>query len=142
MTTRSELDAVSDMALERPAEIDVPDIDELAAMGSEQRIAKLRSMADEVFSAAAIASFLATRDMDAVVDLLIENPRGFGGARLELAKAREEARWFLSIIDLAERHLADGLGTIANRPGAPVDLDVLAVVAQVRRPLGSSGAAA
>jgi hypothetical protein len=39
MTTRLELDAVSDMALERPAEIDVPDIDELADMGSEQRIA-------------------------------------------------------------------------------------------------------
>ena len=142
MTTRLELDAVSDMALDRPAEIDLPDIDELVAMGSEQRIAKLRSMAYEVFSAAAIGSFLATKDLDAVVDLLIENPPGFGGARLELAKAREEARWFLSIIDLAERHLADGLGTIANRPGAPVDLDVLAVVAQVRRPLGSSGAAA
>jgi len=39
MTTRLELDAVSDMALDRPAEIDVPDIDELVAMGSEQRIA-------------------------------------------------------------------------------------------------------
>jgi len=49
-----------------------------------------------------------------VVDLLVENPRNFGDARLELAKAAEEARCFLMIIDVADRRLAAGLAAIAN----------------------------
>jgi hypothetical protein len=110
----ARLDIVPDNAADRLAEFDVAAVDELAAMPAEQRIAKLRSMADGVFNAAAIGSFLMARDTAAVVDLLLENPRGFGGARLELAKAVEEARCFLLIIDVAERRLAAGLAAIAN----------------------------
>jgi hypothetical protein len=90
-------------------------IDELAAMSAEQRIAKLRAMADRVFNAAAIGSFLLARDTSAVVDLLLENPDRFGEARLQLARAIEEARCFLTVIDLAERRLAGGLAEIASR---------------------------
>jgi hypothetical protein len=46
-------------------------------MSAEQRIAKLRAMADRVFNAAAIGSFLIARDTTAVVDLLLENPDRF-----------------------------------------------------------------
>ena len=90
-------------------------IDELAAMSAEQRIAKLRAMADRVVNAAAVGSFLIARDTTAVVDLLLENPDRFGEARLELARAIEEARCFLTVIDLAERRLAGGLAEIASR---------------------------
>jgi hypothetical protein len=116
METRAGLDAtarldivpdiVPDIAADRVAPCEV--------MPAAQRIATLRSMADGVFNAAAIGSFLMARDMTAVVDLLVENPRGFGDARLELAKAAEEARCFLMIIDVADRRLAAGLAAIAN----------------------------
>jgi hypothetical protein len=131
MTTRSELNAeseleiVSNMAGDRPVEFNAAGIDELAAMPVEQRIAKLRSMADGVFNAAVIGSFLAARDLNAVADLLIENPSGFGNARLELAKAAEEARCFLTVIDAAERRLTAGLAAIANGSVSP-DLDAAA----------------
>ena len=94
-------------------------IDELAAMSAEQRIAKLRAMADRVFNAAAIGSFLIARDTTAVVNLLLENPDRFGEARLELARAVEEAQCFLTVIDLAERRLAGGLAEIASGSVAP-----------------------
>jgi len=93
-------------------------IDELATMSAEQRIAKLRAMADRVFNAAAIGSFLIARDTTAVVNLLLENPDRFGEARLELARAVEEAQCFLTVIDLAERRLAGGLAEIASRSAA------------------------
>ena len=125
LASESELNINSDMAWDQPAELDVVDIDELAAMPAEQRIAKLRSMADGVFNAAAIGSFLAARDMSAVVDLLLENPRGFGDARLELVKAAEEARCFVTVIDGAERRLAAGLAAIADGAVSPIDLDAL-----------------
>jgi hypothetical protein len=134
MTTRSglnakpELEIASDAARDLTAEPDGASIDELAAMPAEQRIAKLRSMADGVFNAAAIGSFLAARDMNAVIDLLLENPRGFGDARLELAKAAEEARCFLTVIDVAERRLAAGLAAIEGSV-SPVDLDEVALEA-------------
>jgi hypothetical protein len=124
METRAGLDAtarldivpdiVPDIAADRVAAFLVAAVDELAVMPAAQRIATLRSMADGVFNAAAIGSFLMARDMTAVVDLLVENPRGFGDARLELAKAAEEARCFLMIIDVADRRLAAGLAAIAN----------------------------
>ena len=107
-------DIVPDIAADRLAACEVAAVDELGVMPAEQRIAKLRSMADGVFNAVAIGSFLMARDMTAVVDLLLENPRGFGDARLELAKAAEEARSFLLIIDVADRRLAAGLAAIAN----------------------------
>jgi hypothetical protein len=131
MTTQSDLNAksklemTSDAAWHRKTDPDAAAVDELAAMPAEQRIAKLRSMADGVFNAAAIGSFLAARDMNAVVDLLLENPSGFGDARLELAKAAEEARCFLTVIDAAERRLAAGLAAIAKGSAAPVDLDAV-----------------
>ena len=93
-------------------------VDELAAMSAEQRIAKLRAMADRVFNAA-IGSFLIARDTTAVVNLLLENPDRFGEARLELARAVEEAQCFLTVIDLAERRLAGGLAEIASGSVAP-----------------------
>jgi hypothetical protein len=135
MTTRSKLNAetklktASDTARPGAAEPDAAAIDELVAMPAEQRIAKLRSMADGVFNAAGIGSFLAARDMNAVVDLLLENPSGFGDARLELAKAAEEARCFLTVIDAAEQRLAAGLAAIANGSASPVDLDAVALEA-------------
>src|ERR1700694_2123089 len=52
----ARLDIVPDHAADRLAEFDVAAVDELAAMPAEQRIAKLRSMADGVFNAAAIGS--------------------------------------------------------------------------------------
>jgi FAD/FMN-containing dehydrogenase len=88
--------------------------DELAAMPAERRLAELRSMADRVFNASAIGSFLMERDTTAVVDLVLENPDGFRNARLELARAVREARRFLMIIDVAERRLAAGLAEIAG----------------------------
>ena len=132
MAMLAELDATSrpdilpNIAADRLAELDVAAIDELAAMSAEQRIARLRSMADGVFNAAAIGSFLMARDMTSVIDLLLENPRGFGDARLELAKASKEARCFLTIIEAAERRLAAGLVAIANSSALRIDLDVLA----------------
>jgi hypothetical protein len=132
MAMLAELDAtarpdiVPNIAADRLAEFDVAAIDELAAMSAEQRIARLRSMADRVFNAAAIGSYLMARDMTAVIDLLLENPRGFGDARLELAKASEEARCFLTIIEVAERRLAAGLVAIANSSAPRIDLDAFA----------------
>jgi hypothetical protein len=84
-------------------------------MSAEQRIAKLRAMADRVFNAAAIGSFLVARDTAAVVNLLVENPDRFAEARLELARAAQEARYFLRVVDLAEHRLAAGLAIIASR---------------------------
>src|ERR1700719_3593975 len=82
-------DIVPDIAADRLAAFEVAAVDELAVMPAEQRIAKLRSMADGVVNAAAIGSFLMASDMTAVVDLLVENPRGFGDARLGPAQAAE-----------------------------------------------------
>jgi hypothetical protein len=101
-------------AADRSAELDIVTLDELAAMPTHQRMAKLRSMADGLFGAAAIASFLMDRDRAAVVGFMAENPRGFDNARHELAKAAEEARCLLEIIDFADRRLAAGLAIIAN----------------------------
>ena len=113
-------DIVPNIAADWLAEFDVAALDELAAMSAEQRIARLRSMADGVFNAAAIGSFLMARDMTSVIDLLLENPRGFGDARLELAKASKEARCFLT------SRLAAGLVAIANSSAPRIDLDVFA----------------
>jgi hypothetical protein len=63
------LNIVPDIAADRPAHFDEAGVDEPAAMSAEQRIAKLRAMADRVFNAAAISSFLMARDTTAVVDL-------------------------------------------------------------------------
>jgi hypothetical protein len=81
-------DIVPDITADRLAAFEVAAVDELAVMPAEQRIAKLRSMAGGVLTPG--PSFLMARDMTAVVDPLLENPRGFGDARL--AKAAEEAR--------------------------------------------------
>jgi hypothetical protein len=107
-------DIAPDAAADRSAELDVVTLDELAAMPTQQRMAKLRSMADGIFGAAAIGSFLMDRDKAAVVAFLAENPRGFDNARHELARAAEEARCLLKIIDIADRRLAAGLALIAN----------------------------
>jgi hypothetical protein len=102
MTTFSELDKTSgpdivpNIVADQLAEFDVAAIDELAAMSAEQRVARLRSMADRVFSAAAVGSFLMSGDMTAVIDLLLENPRGFGDVRVELSKCgvfSQSSRW-------------------------------------------------
>jgi hypothetical protein len=83
----SRLDSVPDAAADRSAELDTVTLDELAAMAAGQRITKLRSMADGIFGSAAIGSFLMDRDRAAVVNFLVENPRGFDNARRDLAKA-------------------------------------------------------
>jgi hypothetical protein len=72
-------------------------------------------MANRVFNAVAIGSFLMAKDTTAVVNLLIENSERFGEARLELARALEEARCLLTVIDFAEHRLAAGLAQVANR---------------------------
>src|SRR5580704_6318153 len=107
-------DIAPDAAADRSAELDVVTLDEFAAMPTQQRITKLRSMADGIFSAAAIGSFLMDRDKAAVVSFLAENPRGFDNARHELARAAEEARCLLKIIDFADRRLAASLALIAK----------------------------
>jgi hypothetical protein len=114
----ARLDLVPDAAADRSEEQDVVTLDELAAMPAGQRITKFRSMADEIFRAAAIGSFVMDRNRAAIVDFLVENPRGFDNARRELAKAAEEARCLLEIIGLADRRLAAGLAVIGNGSAA------------------------
>jgi hypothetical protein len=132
MTTFSELDKTSgpdivpNIVADQLAEFDVAAIDELAAMSAEQRVARLRSMADRVFSAAAVGSFLMSGDMTAVIDLLLENPRGFGDVRVELSKASKEVRRFLAIIEVGESRLAAGLRAIANSSAPRINLDAFA----------------
>ena len=64
-------------AADRSAELDIVTLDELAAMPTHQRMAKLRSMAEGLFGAAAIASFLMDRDRAAVVTQQQLIPRQF-----------------------------------------------------------------
>jgi hypothetical protein len=109
------LNAVPDKATNRSGQFDAAVVDELTAFSAEQRIAGLKAMANRVFNAAAIGSFLIAKDTTAVVNLLIENPERFGEARLELARALEEAQCLLTVIDFAERRLAAGLAQVANR---------------------------
>ena len=103
-----------DIAADRPGHIDAAVVDELTSLSAEQRIATLKAMANRVFNAVAIGSFLMARDRT-VVDLLLENPDRFSEARLELARALEEARCLLTVIDFAEHRLAAGLAQVANR---------------------------
>ena len=76
---------VPDKATNRSGQFDAAVVDELTALSAEQRIALLKAMANRVFNAVAIGSFLMAKDTTAVVNLLIENPERFGEARLELA---------------------------------------------------------
>jgi hypothetical protein len=111
----TRLNIVPDITADRPGYIDTAVIDKLTAMSAEQRIARLKAMANRISNAVAIGSFLMTRDTTAVVSLLLENPDRFGEACLELARALQEARCLLTVIHLAEHRLAAGLAQVANR---------------------------
>ena len=65
-------------------------------------------------------------DMTAVIDLLLENPRGFGDVHVELSKASKEVRRFLAIIEVGESRLAAGLRAIANSSAPRINLDAFA----------------
>lgn len=108
------LNIVPDRATDRLGPIDAAIVDELTALSAEQRIARLKAMANRVFNAVAIGSFLMAKDTSVVLNLLLENPDRFGEARLELARALKEARSLLTVIDLAEHRLAAGLAEVAN----------------------------
>jgi hypothetical protein len=82
----AEPNTVPDKATNQSGQFDAAVVDELTALSAEQRIDRLKAMANRVFNAAAIGSFLMAKDTTAVVNLLIENPERFGEARLELAR--------------------------------------------------------
>jgi hypothetical protein len=91
---------------------------EFAAVPADQRIPKLRSMADAVFTAAVIGSFIIVRDKNSVIELVLEDRQSFSNARLELAKAADEARGILKVISSAERRLAAAFATIESNNSA------------------------
>jgi len=111
----AEPNIVPDIATDHLGPINAAIVDELTALSAEQRIARLKAMSNRVFNAVAIGSFLMAKDTTMVVNLLLENPDRFGEARLELARALEEARSLLTVIDFAEHRLAAGLAQVANR---------------------------
>ena len=82
-------------------------IEKIAALPADQRIPTLRSMAETVFTAAAIGSFVVVKDALSVLDLIREDPKNFSDARVQLAYAADEARKILEIINSAERRLAE-----------------------------------
>jgi len=82
-------------------------IEKIAALPTDQRIPTLRSMADTVFTAATIGSFIVAKDDLSVLDLIREDPKSFSQARVQLTNAADEARKILEIITSAERRLAE-----------------------------------
>jgi hypothetical protein len=89
------------------AHFDFDAIEKIAALPADQRTPTLRSMAENVFTAAAIGSFIVAKDGLSVLDLIREDPKNFSDARVQLAYAADEARKILEIITSAERRLAE-----------------------------------
>jgi hypothetical protein len=115
---------VFDEKLRRPvadarlASISFVSAKEFAGVPADQRIPKLRSMADAVFTAAVIGSFIIVRDKKSVIELVLEDRQSFSNARLELAKAADEARGILEVISLAQRRLTAAFAAIERNNSA------------------------
>jgi len=88
---------------------DLARVAELAKMPATERIDKLRSIADAIFAAANVASFIVARDKTSLIDLVLEDERNFTDARFELANAVNNARQLLDVLTSAERQLAAAL---------------------------------
>ena len=102
----------------RRAFLDFVSSKEFAAIPVDQRIPKLRSMADAVFTAAVIGSFIIVKDKTSVIKLVLDDRQSFSNARLELAKAADEARGILEVISLAQRRLIAAFAAIERNNSA------------------------
>jgi hypothetical protein len=91
---------------------DPPAAKAFACIPPDQRMPKLQSMADAVFKAAAIGSFIVVRDMNSVVELILEDRQNFCNAIADLRTAVDEARSLLEIINSAEHRLTLALAII------------------------------
>jgi hypothetical protein len=85
------------------------------------RGAQLRSMVDDIFTAAVIGSSVAYRDENSIMELVLEDAENFRQARAELGRAAKKARTILDLINLAERRLGVALQSVDKRSLPPTD---------------------